>query len=70
MGNDYDFEREFFEKYTGGEDEVVRVMEECPGCGSKFILTHNSDSGSMLVKEIAKCIECDYGSRRIFHQLN
>jgi ribosomal protein S27AE len=70
VGNEYDFDMEFFEKYIGEVDDVVRSMEDCPGCGAKFILTHQSDNGHMLVREIAKCIECDYGSRRTYHQLN
>jgi len=70
MGNDYEFEMECLEKYCGNEDDVTKAMEECPECGAKFILTHSSDNGNMLVKEIAKCIECDFGSRRIYHQLN
>ena len=67
---DKDFQVESFESYCGEVEDVIRTIENCPKCGEKFILTHISDCTNLYVQETAKCLDCDYGSRRIFHKLN
>ena len=64
-----DYEFEYYEKYYGGVKEVKNKMENCPKCGSKLFITHNSDRRSLLTKEIARCSDCDYGQRKILHTL-
>jgi C4-type Zn-finger protein len=66
--NDYQFEA--YERYHGGIDEVKKTIEDCPQCQAKMVLSHYSDSGNLILHETARCIECDYGQRKIIHSLN
>ena len=65
-----EFYVESYESYCGGVDEVIKEIENCPKCGEKFILTHVSDCTNLYVQETAKCLDCDYGARRVYHSLN
>ena len=69
-GNSKDFEFETMEKYYGDEHQVKKTIEDCPVCGSKFVLTHNPDAGSLIVEESARCLDCDFGQRNVIHILN
>lgn len=67
---DKDFYIENFETYHGEVTDVIKIIEHCPSCGEKFILTHFSDCTHLYVEETAKCFECDFGARKIYHSLN
>ncbi|WP_127714636.1 hypothetical protein [Halobacteriovorax sp. HLS] len=63
-------ELECFEKYHGDSEQVTKTIEDCPKCGKKMIITHWADTSTLVMEESAKCIECDYGSRKTLHSLN
>ncbi len=65
-----DFEFECFEKYYGSADEVKTMIEDCPRCGAKMAFSHYPDSGNLVVQETARCLYCDFGQRKLIHQLN
>tara|TARA_X000000950_G_scaffold266834_1_gene342725 strand:- start:180 stop:395 length:216 start_codon:yes stop_codon:yes gene_type:complete len=65
-----DYEFEMMERYYGGEPEVRKVIEDCPCCGSKFVITHSPDAGSLIVEETSRCLDCDFGQRKVIHILN
>ena len=66
--NDYQFES--LERYHGGIDDVKKTIEDCPKCQSKMVLSHYSDNGNLILHETARCIECDFGQRKVIHVLN
>ena len=70
QSNSKDYEFEHFEKYFGDSSQVVKIIENCPKCGGKLVLTHLSDNGALLMQETARCHACDYGQRKIIHVVN
>ena len=66
--SDYEFEK--YERFIGYAEEVISTIENCPSCGAKFVMTHYSDTYTLLMKETSKCVECDYGARKIYYALN
>ena len=38
----YEFEE--YEKYYGDSVQVKKIIEDCPCCGSKFVMTHAPDA--------------------------
>ena len=70
MPADKDFEFEFSEKYVGDADQVKRIIDECPCCGSKLVFNHLPDYKNLLIQENARCLECGEGGRKIIHVLN
>jgi len=64
------YEFEYLEKYYGDIHFVKKTIENCPSCNSKLVLSHNADSGSLLVHETARCFDCDYGGRKLIHIMN
>jgi len=65
-----DFEFESYEKYYGEPEQVQKAIEFCPKCGTRFNISHLSDCGNLLLHETARCLACDYGSRRLIHLLH
>jgi len=65
---DYEFEQ--LEKYHGDADTVKKVIENCPKCGAKLVITHYPDSGNLIVQETSRCLDCDFGQRKVIHVLN
>ncbi len=70
MDSAKDFEFEHFEKYFGNIEQVKKIIENCPKCGAKMSLSHFPDSGNLLVQETARCVQCDFGQRKVIHILN
>lgn len=70
MNSEKDYEFEVIEKYYGGEDQVKTIIENCPLCGAKFVMTHSPDSGNLLVHETKRCLDCDFGHEVTIHVLN
>ena len=70
MNSAKDYEIEYYEKYFGDADQVTKIVDTCPKCGSKFFFTHQTDRGNGVVKETASCTQCDYGQRRLLSVLN
>ena len=65
-----DYEFESYERFYGPSEEVISIMEDCPQCGAKFVVTHYSDTFTLLLKETSKCVECDYGAKKVYYALN
>lgn len=70
MSAEKSYEFEHYEKYVGDAEDVIGIMEDCPACGVKMVLTHYSDAPKLVLHETAKCLECDYGQRRTLYILN
>ena len=70
MSSSKDYEFEAFEKYYGDETTVKKTIENCPCCGSKFAITHYPDSGNLIVQETFRCLDCDFGQKKIIDILN
>ena len=68
--NNKDYEFEALERYFGDKDQVKKIIENCPCCNAKFVMTHVPDSGSLIVEETARCLDCDFGQRKVIHSLN
>lgn len=66
--SDYVFES--YERFHGKSEDVISTMEDCPQCGAKFVVTHYSDTFTLLMKETCKCVECDFGSNKVFYALS
>ena len=64
----YEFEE--YEKYYGDSVQVKKIIEDCPCCGSKFVMTHVPDAGSLIVEETSRCLDCDFGQKKVIHILN
>lgn len=64
------YEIETYERYLLSVDEVKNQIENCPVCGAKLILTHITDAQNMLAQETSKCLDCEYGTREVYHALN
>ena len=65
-----DFEFEHLEKYHGGAREVRSKMNDCPKCGTKMNVSHRTDSVNLLLQETSRCLECDFGQRKVIHIVN
>lgn len=70
MSVDRSYEFEHYEKYAGDAEEVISIMEDCPTCGVKLVLTHYSDGKNLILQETAKCLECEFGQRKTLYVLN
>ena len=70
MNHSKDYEIEFLEKYHGDADEVKKIMEDCPHCGSKLILSHIPDNLNLIMQETSECPACDYSSKRVLHKVS
>jgi hypothetical protein len=65
-----DFEFECYEKYSGTADEVKKQIEICPKCGIKLCFSHRPDCNSLIMEEMARCLNCDFGPRNVIHIIN
>lgn len=65
-----DFEFEHLEKYWGGPKEVKDKMENCPKCGTKMNVSHRTDNVNLLLQETSRCLDCDFGQRKIIYIVN
>ena len=70
MSSSKDYEFEYYERYFGSPGNVKKIMEDCPCCGSKMVISHQSDNGTLLLHETSRCSECDYGGRKLIHVIN
>lgn len=70
MSSAKDYEFDYIERYYGPVAQVKKIIENCPCCGSKMIITHQCDCSSLLVHETAQCADCDFGARKLIHKLN
>ena len=43
---------------------MTKIIEDCPSCGSKFVMTHSPDAGSLIIEETSRCLDCDFGQKR------
>lgn len=65
-----DFEFEHYEKYFGTIREVIKIIEQCPKCGSALAFGHNADKSHLITQETATCGNCDFGQRKLIYNLN
>ena len=70
MNHSKDYEIECYERYYGGEEEVKKIIEDCPLCGSKLILNHVPDNLNLIMQETSECPACDYTSKRVLHKVS
>jgi ssDNA-binding Zn-finger/Zn-ribbon topoisomerase 1 len=70
MASKENFELEYLEKYHGDCEQVTKTIEDCPQCGKKLIITHWADTSTLVMEENSRCIECDFGHRKVLHSLN
>lgn len=67
---DENFEIEYLEKYHGDYENVIEIIENCPQCGSKLIITHWADNSTLVMEENKRCVECDFGKEKTLHAIN
>ncbi len=65
MDHSKDYEFEYYEKYIGDAKEVLKLIEECPKCGSRLTIEHQTDPLNLIVLEIAECFYCHSNVRKI-----
>ena len=70
MSKNTDFEFEKYDRYWGSCENVKKIMDQCPYCGSKLLLSHLPDYKNLFVPETSRCIDCGKGSKKIIHILN
>lgn len=70
MAAEKDYEFEYCEKYVGDADQVKKIIDDCPVCGSKLVFNHLPDYKNLLIQENARCLECGEASRKIIHIIN
>lgn len=70
MSFDPDFQLENFEELFGDIEQVHKVLNECPVCGSKMVHTHLSDYKNLYIHENSRCTDCGHGNRKKIHHLN
>ncbi len=49
---------------TASAEEVVRIMEGCPVCGTQLHFTHFADFARWLTHESVRCDDCGYRAKR------
>ena len=69
MNQSKEYELEFYEKYYGGVEEVKKIMENCPQCSSKMIISHVPDSLNLIMEEGRECPACGHTSKRVLHKV-
>jgi len=67
---DADYNFEYLEKYFGTVDNVKKIIDECDHCGARMVFSHLPDYKSLLIQEIARCMDCGKKARRLIHILN
>ena len=70
MPADSDYKFEFFEEYFGDIEQVKKIIDDCPTCGGKLVLSHLSDYKNLIVQESARCPECGAGNKKMIHIIN
>ena len=68
----YDWNQHFeqYEEYFGGREQVKKMIDECPYCGSKLVHSHLPDYQNLIIQETSRCPECGNGRKKIIHILN
>ncbi|MBP5296636.1 MAG: hypothetical protein J6Y94_04815 [Bacteriovoracaceae bacterium] len=68
--SDVDYHFEQYEEYFGGREQVKKMIDECPYCGSKLVHSHLSDYQNLIIQETSRCPECGNGRKKLIHILN
>jgi DNA-directed RNA polymerase subunit RPC12/RpoP len=64
------YKLENFLDYHGSVEEVQKMIDRCPYCGSELLLTHVPDYKNLIIHESAKCLDCGNSNRKIIHIIN